>query len=168
MRHELPSLEYLKQRIDYDPLTSVAVWKPLDELHCDSKRWNGRYAGNRIDNKRVIHIDKQTYKTGQIIWLMHTGKAAPDEIDHINCNDRDNHIGNLRPATSSQNKANKGIPSNNTIGVKGLARSGIGYQAKIKFNGKTINLGTYRTIEEAAAVRKREFEKLFGEFARHE
>ncbi|MCD7946465.1 MAG: hypothetical protein LUF81_07670 [Clostridiales bacterium] len=38
------------------------------------------------------------------------------------------------------------------------------YRALIHSQGKTYHLGTYKTLEEAAAVRKKAEECLFGEF----
>lgn len=54
----------------------------------------------------------------------------------------------------------------NSTGVRGVQfdkRSGR-YRARLKFQGKLLNFGSYRTIEEAAAARKAAEEEYFGAF----
>lgn len=53
-----------------------------------------------------------------------------------------------------------------STGVRGVSfdkRSGR-YRARLKFKGKMLNFGSYRTIEEAAAARKSAEEEYFGAF----
>lgn len=54
----------------------------------------------------------------------------------------------------------------NSTGVRGVQfdkRSGR-YRARLKFQGKILNFGSYRTLEEAAAARKAAEEEYFGAF----
>ena len=56
--------------------------------------------------------------------------------------------------------------SANSTGVRGVQfdkRSGR-YRARLKFQGKLLNFGSYRTLEEAAAARKAAEEEYFGAF----
>lgn len=53
-----------------------------------------------------------------------------------------------------------------STGVRGVSfdkRSGR-YRARLKFKGKMLNFGSYRTIEEAAAARKAAEQEYFGAF----
>jgi hypothetical protein len=50
--------------------------------------------------------------------------------------------------------------------MKGVCRHGKGYAAYIRKNGRTINLGTRVTIEEAAALYWQKAQELHGEYAR--
>lgn len=87
-------------------------------------------------------------------------------IDHINHNPSDNRKCNLRPATKSQNGANRPKTKHNTSGYKGVTTLRNGkYMARITVNYKGIYLGCYNTPEEAYAAYKKAEEKYFGEYA---
>jgi len=50
--------------------------------------------------------------------------------------------------------------------MKGIARYGKGYEARIKVRGITYRLGTFQTVEDAHAAYCRAAVKFHGEFAR--
>lgn len=84
------------------------------------------------------------------------------EVDHINRNRLDNRKSNLRPATNSQNGQNRLIDSSATkSGVLGVSCRNGRYQARVKFNRRQIHLGTFDTIEAAAAVARDARGRLF-------
>lgn len=58
----------------------------------------------------------------------------------------------------------KKVRCDSTTGVTGVTMFRGKYKAIICFQGKRYNLGTYKTLEEAAAARKKAEECLFGEF----
>jgi hypothetical protein len=91
-------------------------------------------------------------------------------IDHINGNEFDNRKENLRICTTAQNAMNKKRSSSNTSGYKGVSfdKKRNKYCSAIKYSGKTINLGRYKTAIEAHEVYKQAAIKYFGEFARFE
>ncbi|MCD8142033.1 MAG: hypothetical protein LUD83_01920 [Clostridiales bacterium] len=60
-------------------------------------------------------------------------------------------------------KSEKMRPDNKT-GVRGVFRARNSYRAEIRFQSKRYHLGTYKTLEEAAAVRQRAERQLHGEF----
>lgn len=94
-----------------------------------------------------------------------------DEIvDHKNLNKLDNRKSNLRIATKQTNGINRPCNSNNQLGVKGVNLNSTKkkYIARIMKDGKTIHLGSYETIEEAAEVRRNKEKELFGDFAYEE
>lgn len=88
------------------------------------------------------------------------------DIDHDNRDGLDNRRRNLRPATKSQNNANRAANAPRS-GYKGVRRSspGGGWTAYIKVMGVHIHLGTFATPEEAARVRDARAVIEFGEFA---
>lgn len=81
--------------------------------------------------------------------------GLPKSPDHINRNGFDNQKGNfLTDPTVMQQAANRGLPSNNTSGFKGVnwhRRSGR-WEARIKASGKRKFLGLFDTPAEAARV----------------
>ena len=100
-----------------------------------------------------------------------TGEWPALEIDHINLDPADNRFCNLREATKAQNKRNTRKYCNNTSGTKGVFRmrypnGRFKWRAQIGFNGNIKYLGSFDTIEEAAAVYTIAAKERFGEFAR--
>jgi hypothetical protein len=92
--------------------------------------------------------------------------AAGAIVDHIDHDGLNNTRKNLRFATRTQNLAN-GTWSRRLSGYRGvyLIRSRGVYQASLRFNGKNISQGYYKTAEEAAAAYDRGAVKYFGNFA---
>jgi hypothetical protein len=88
----------------------------------------------------------------------------PDHIFHINY---DNRKSQLRLATSSQNKMNTKIRSDNKSGIKGVCwcKEKNCWIAYIGINHKSIKLGYFKDIDDAAKVRKEAEEKYFGEYS---
>ena len=90
-----------------------------------------------------------------------------EDVDHIDQNGLNNTRTNLRPATRTQNQANKGLQRSNTSGYKGivwLEREQKWY-AQIRVNRRGIYLGRYKTKEDAYAAYCEAAKKYFGEFA---
>ena len=88
------------------------------------------------------------------------------EVDHIDNNKTNNNAYNLRWCTHSENGQNKGIQSNNTTGTKGIyyRKDNKNWRAIIQHNGVSINLGHFKTKEEAIYARKKKANELFGLF----
>jgi hypothetical protein len=116
-----------------------------------------------------ISIKRKTMYLHHIIFMMHY-KYLPKYIDHVDGNSTNNHIGNLRAATQSQNIANSKLKTNNTSGYKGVSfRRDTGkWQSSVMVNGNHISLGSYVTKEEAHQAYILGSKKYFGEFARAE
>jgi len=94
-------------------------------------------------------------------WIMnpHPKKV----IDHINHNTLDNRRENLRELTHAENLQNhRGASKNSKSGVRGVYwdRSRGMWMAQYKLNGKPVNLGRFKTIEEARDVVERERKKV--------
>ena len=107
------------------------------------------------------------YGVHRIVYLL-THKTCPIMVDHINGNRADNRPENLRAADHNKNSQNRKT-TRTTTGVKGVhcLKNGGGYQAYIRANGRRTNLGTYKTLEEAAKIVSIEREKQHGEFANY-
>jgi len=89
------------------------------------------------------------------------------EIDHKNGNGLDCRRLNLRPATRTQNNANR-LKCGGSSRFKGVTwdRARSKWKALIQINGIVINLGRFRSEVNAAQAYNFAADELFGEFAR--
>ncbi|MHD0307520.1 AP2 domain-containing protein [Rhodococcus erythropolis] len=102
-----------------------------------------------------------------IIERMHPSISRPKMIDHRNGRPLDNRRSNLRPATATTNSRNMKMKSTSKQPYKGTERRRSGrYSARIRVGNCRINLGTYKTGEEAAYMYDQFAIELFGEFAK--
>lgn len=127
-------------------------------------------------NQFIWHLTAQGY-AGRDIWkprekiLMHNDIAqrmamilCGRTVDHKDLNRLNNQRDNLRPATASQQMANKSNWKENTFcQYKGVSQSRDGrrFIARIK----NLRIGTFDSIEEAAKAYDTAAINLFGDFA---
>jgi len=136
---------------DYDRVMAAGSWRTL------SGRCGLMYARRhvRVDGRRVVDEVLHRFLTG---WPL---------VDHINGDGLDNRRANLRPATTSQNLANRRIQCNNRSGFKGVGwHTSTGkWRSRIVVDGKRFNLGAFTTPEAAALAYDAAARELHGEFA---
>lgn len=93
-----------------------------------------------------------------IAWYAYHGTPLKpgNIIDHINGNTHDNRKENLREISKSENAQNTKTRVDNKLGIKGVSYDPPTgrYRAEITVNKKTIRLGRFTTLEEAAKARK--------------
>ena len=170
---QLPDIETLLSLFDYSPETGVLRWRPRPVIRYDDRAWNTKYAGREagylsVRGYRVVDIARATYKVHRVVYKIVTREEPPAQIDHINGDYSDNRIENLRPATPSQNCANKPVQRNSTTGVKGVSfdrRRGL-FMARVQFMGQSYYAGLFKTLEAAKAARDSKARQLHGEFFR--
>lgn len=171
---KLPSQALLRELYDYDPLTGIFRWK-IDPR--GGKRRAGETAGTLRKNGYIfIGVDGLgQFAAHRLAWIYAYGPTIGGaEIDHIDGNPGNNALSNLRLATSTEQKHNKKVQSNNRSGLKGAyyhaCRRGMKWRSQIKIdeNGikRLIFLGYFHTAEEAHAAYARAALQYFGEFAR--
>ncbi len=118
---------------------------------------------------RVVNLKQRTYLQHRIVWLLYYGEWPSGLIDHINLDKLDNRVTNLRVVNYSQSNANRKTSKRKGIGsLKGASflRSKKIWRSSIKINGKTKNLGNYRTELEAHLVFCAAVKLRHGPFAR--
>ena len=114
-----------------------------------------------------ICVDRRMYRANRLAWIYVYGRLPDGFLDHINGDKADNRIANLRPATASQNGANRGSQRNNKSGLKGvcwLTRDRV-WRASLTANGKTSCLGHFRCPAAASLCYQVAADKAYGEFA---
>lgn len=152
----------LKELLVYEPSTGIFRWAK-SRVGCRK----GDAAGTLVNGYIGIKLDRRRYLAHQLAFLYMTGEV-PVEIDHKNRHPGDNRWHNLRSSTTSQNHANVVVPHGKSAsGIRGVGfRKETGrWFGHIQFEGKRIQLGTFATIEEAAAVRRHAELCIFGEYA---
>jgi hypothetical protein len=168
---KLPTQSHLHEWFDYDPATGVFVWK---KVHYSNAKLLGRPAGTRRKSGYIFIGVPQFGQLGahRLAWIyVHGLTIGGAEVDHEDTDPSNNAIGNLRLATSSQQKQNKKVQSNNRSGLKGAfytheKRRGKRWTSRIKVEGKVISLGYFATALEAHDAYAQAAFEYFGEFAR--
>jgi len=100
-------------------------------------------------------VNYKHYLVHRIIWAM-TFKEWPQEIDHINGDESDNRIENLREVTRQENSKNKKIASNSWSKIYGVrwVKQRQKWIVQMKINSKTIHFGCFDNLLDAACCRK--------------
>lgn len=167
---DLPSIDYLRQRLRYEPKTGKLYWRWHEAL---SPKWNGKWAGREAGTRRpdgyiAVSVDRKLLRAHRVAWALQHGAWPPKDVDHINHNRADNRLDNLRLATHRENCRNSSRSRRNTSGETGVARhkpSGK-WRAQIQPDGKAVHLGLFDYFEDAVAARKAA-ERRFGFHENH-
>lgn len=144
----------------------------------------------KLTQGKIAFIDDEDYEiVSQFKWYYHqTGYAFTSDgkggklrmhyaimarlpkfqVDHINGNRLDNRRHNLRHVKALYNCWNKGLPSNNTTGYKGVDwdKKAKKWRARIKINYKNYYLGTFDNALDAAQAYNNAALENFGKYTR--
>jgi hypothetical protein len=158
-----PSIEELREYLDYEPETGVLRWKK----RVNSCVLAGAIAGS-LSATGYLHIQlKGTHiAVHRVAFALHHGRWPHPVCDHIDGNKLNNRASNLRECSVLNNQHNRRISRNNSSGVKGVYKMGDRWRANVKCNGRTYSR-VFLLLEDAAAWVKQTREQLHGEFARH-
>jgi hypothetical protein len=166
----LPSVDYLRKRLRYEPETGKLFWLDYEGM---PQRWLTRWAGKEAftaySNGYLIGgICGVMFLAHRVAYAIHYGEWPDDQIDHINGVRRDNRISNLRVVNHQENLRNANMKRNNTSGITGvvLHKSTGKWLARICVGYRRIHIGYFDTLEEATAARKEAAAK-YGFTERH-
>ena len=143
----------------------VAIVDDDDFEMLNAYKWFAHKQGDRFYARRNTSIRNGAKRTAIGMHRVIMRTPVGFETDHVNGDGLDNRRDNLRIATSSQNKMNRGSRRDNKLGVKGVSRSRGRFRAVIQINGNYKLIGVFLTIEAASAAYQLAAQKLFGEFA---
>jgi hypothetical protein len=138
----------LHELLDYDSLTGIFKWKSKRKGININKILG---SSNGFGYLRITVCGK-SYYSHRLAWFYIHGNFPKYEIDHINGNQSDNRISNLREATGSENTQNKFKPQkNNKSGELGVSwsKSMNKWQSHISVNKQRKYLGCFNTIGDA-------------------
>jgi hypothetical protein len=157
------SLKRLRALLAYDRFTGNLLWR---EHRANMKA--GAIAGTYDSHGyRQIRIDGRLYLAHRLVWFYIKGTWPTFDLDHRDRNRRNNKIGNLRPATRTQNCSNAKMHPRNTSGIKGVgwcATAGK-WRARISVKRRVIPLGYYARKKDAVAARTAAVAQYHGRFA---
>ena len=146
--------------------TRIIYYDECDEALIQSYTW--RIKRNQYKEYAATNLGRVNGKIKSVtMHILLLGREKGYEIDHKDGNGLNNKRDNLRFTTRSQNGMNKGVQSNSTTGYKGVSfsKSNRKYEAYIKVNGKKLQGGSFKTINEAA-IKYNEMAVIHhGEFA---
>lgn len=146
----------------------VALVDDADWSLVSRYRW---HVMNTEPGKGGPYAATSVYRPGRNprVVKMHILITGQRGLDHANGNGLDNRRANLRPATNSQNGANRGPNRNSTSGFKGVTPDPSPtkpWRAQINHGGRVRTLGRYNTPEDAARAYDAAARKAWPGFAR--
>ena len=152
------TFERANELLYYEPSSGKLFWKKRTARRIKV----GDEAGTlcKSTGYRMVFINQKGYLVHRIAILLATGACDPSkEVDHIDHDRLNNRLNNLRIVDRINNMRNIGLGKTNKTGVIGVSlkytRTGeLRYSANIMVNRKSINLGIFDNIEEAAAARE--------------
>lgn len=146
-----PSVEELRGKLAYDPISGVLTWKKLRNSLRVGQEAKAIDVGGYV---QVSFGSGCVHKGHRIAWAIYHGAWPVGPIDHINGIRNDNRIANLREVDRTTNCQNVRLGSvvNKSTGFLGVHLGNSKknpFRAKIMADGKQIHLGGYATPEEA-------------------
>ena len=161
-RQEL-SVGTVRELLVYDPETGIFTWRiPRPKIRVGQRAGCLHHKGYR-----VMELFGKYYSEHRLAWFYIYGQWPRDQIDHINRNKADNRITNLREATQAQNQANTPARQKNKTGLKGASFNAKAkcYVAQIRLDGRSVQLGSFTSAEDAHAAYLVAAKALHKEFA---
>lgn len=151
--------------------TGKLFWKERStDLFDDGKQsaiasrnsWNAKNAGKEAltasrNGYKAGNINNRVYYAHRVIWLLAHGQWPAGQVDHINGDETDNRLVNLRSVSHQDNARNAKLRVDNSSGIPGVRwfKQTGKWWASIGVNRKTKHLGFYSDFDEAVSVRKR-------------
>lgn len=168
---DLPSIDYLRQRLRYEPETGKLYWRDDAAMH---NRWRWRYANTEAftssngNGYRMGRINYRGFLAHRVAWAIVRGAWPGGQIDHIDHDRANNRIENLRVVAHQENHRNTTRRKNNTSGVVGVSwyKAGAKWTAYIMVDRTKQHLGYFDNIDDAIAARKAA-EAEYGFHANH-
>ena len=161
-----PTIEELREYLDYDPESGVLTWKKRPGLRACVRQ--GQPTGCcTSDVYRRLQFRGHTLLAHRVVFALHHGRWPTPCCDHIDGNPLNNRATNLRECSVSSNAHNRKMRRGTATGVKGVSRLPGGYLAEVMFGG-VRHRKWFRQLKDAAAYVKQLREQLHGDFARHE
>lgn len=149
MARSLPSIDRVRELLDYDPATGQFTWRARTNRRIKS----GAQAGCLRERYIAIGIDGVVIDAQRLAWLVMTGAWPTGEVDHKNGDGFDNAWNNLRDVPRKTNLQNiRAAKSTSKLGVLGVRLKNGSFKARISVDRREILLGSFATAAEAHAA----------------
>jgi hypothetical protein len=160
-----PTIEGLAALIRCDADAGLLFWRERPREMFPTGRahsiWNARYAGKQAftakdrDGYFQGSFLGQRLRTHRVVWALTHGEW-PDVVDHIDGDRANNRISNLRNVSKAENARNMGMRDGSTSGRIGVCwiASRQRWQASVMRDGRVVNLGRFRELQDAVAARQ--------------
>lgn len=155
----------LKELFIYDPDTGILT----NRIDRGRKSIAGSIVGSMGKCMYLqTFINSKRFLIHRIIFLYVNG-YLPDEVDHVDRNNVNNKIDNLRAATRSENQYNSKLRKDSKSGIKGVSwhKTSRLWLASLKVNGELKRFGYFWDKETAGQVIRIARIKYHGEFCNH-
>lgn len=163
----------LSKYITYEPTTGNLIWKYRAKNESFNTFLSGKIAGARYYEKTAkkwyIKIDIagvcRWMLAHRVCFLLMTGRW-PLCVDHIDGNGENNKWENIREVNHAENNKNRVLGGRSKTGLHGVYLRSGNFRVIARENGKSITLGTFNNIFDAACARK-SFERSHGYHPNH-
>ena len=167
--------EYVRSILDYDEISGCLTWRERtpDMFDCQNpervcevynRDFAGKVAGTLNGGYLNVYIAGKKYRAHRIIWLIVHGNWPANQIDHINGSGIDNRLVNLRDVSNKINSWNVDVSKHTGVVWDKEKQK---WKARIRHEGKRINLGRYKDREAAITAYHECLYSLRGEFVRN-
>jgi hypothetical protein len=135
----------------------------IDNVLVNDDMWHKcmQYAWTKNDKYYNGSVNGKLTKIHRFIMNAKPG----DIVDHIDKNPQNNKTCNLRFSTATKNAHNKTKSQNASTSYMGVSIHNKNYRARITKQGKTYQLGDFKTEIEAAKAYNEKAKELYGEYA---
>lgn len=156
---EIP-IEKLEEALYCDFKTGHLYWKVAAKGRPKDKLVGTLNSSNYIQLK----LDGVQLLAHRVVFALYYKRWPTSILDHIDRNSTNNSIENLREATASSNAYNVKHKEDSASGYRGVTYRVPNYQAALRINGVSKNLGYYKTAEEASIVVEQTAKETHGDF----
>lgn len=147
------------------PDVNTIAWKYFIKYkagHLYNKLTKERISYRCPNGRCYVNFGEDSYLAARVIWILHNGKIPKGfVIDHVDGHTDDDHIGNLRLVTPTQNTWNTDHAK-----FSGVRTHAAYFSASIHINGVRRKLGKFDTEAEAHAAYIAAAKLFKGEFFR--
>jgi hypothetical protein len=158
----------------FKPVPGQEQYQISNYGRCWSSKSNKFLVGNehavvRGNGYLCVSLDRTRYPISRLVMMVFNPNFDQNlAVDHIDGNPHNNRLDNLRMATSAQNSYNRGTPSTNTSGHKGIRwhKRDKSWEALITIHGKQHSKYFGNDKQAAIAWRQEKEKELFAEFRR--